>query len=95
MQWQDCAPENATWESLSEFTKQYLNFHLADKVIPQGVEGDTTLILQLDKPNSASSIKTGEKAQANPSEVIQNRSQDNLKPSRVRRPPKWLKDYTC
>ncbi|KAH9646382.1 hypothetical protein KPL70_024860 [Citrus sinensis] len=94
VQWQDCAPENATWEALSEFTKQYPNFHLEDKVIPQGVEGDTTPILQLDKPNSASSINSEEKAQANSSEAIQNRPQDNIKPSRVRKPPKWFKDYT-
>ncbi|KAH9778847.1 hypothetical protein KPL71_007489 [Citrus sinensis] len=80
VQWQDCAPENATWEALSEFTKQYPNFHLEDKVIPQGVEGDTTPILQLDKPNSASSINSEEKAQANSSEAIQNRPQDNIKP---------------
>ena len=56
---------------------------------------DITPMLQLDKPNSTSSIKSGEEAQANLSEAIQNRPQDNLKPSRVRKPPKWLKDYTC
>ncbi|KAH9660168.1 Beta-myrcene/(E)-beta-ocimene synthase 2 [Citrus sinensis] len=55
---------------------------------------DTTPILQLDKPNSASSINSEEKAQANSSEAIQNRPQDNIKPSRVRKPPKWFKDYT-
>ena len=55
---------------------------------------DTTPILQLDKPNSASSINTEEKAQANSSEAIQNRPQDTIKPSRVRKPPKWFKDYT-
>ncbi|KAL9441424.1 hypothetical protein AB3S75_020001 [Citrus x aurantiifolia] len=88
VQWQDCAPENTTWEALSEFTKQYPNFHLEDKVIPQGVEGDTTPILQLDKPNSDSSINSEEKAQANSSEAIQNRPQDNIKPSRVRKTPK-------
>ncbi|KAK9189840.1 hypothetical protein WN943_018439 [Citrus x changshan-huyou] len=31
LRWQDYAPENATWESLLEFIKQYPNFHLEDK----------------------------------------------------------------
>ncbi|KAK9214887.1 hypothetical protein WN944_006887 [Citrus x changshan-huyou] len=46
------------------------------------LSSDTTPILQLDKPNSASSINSEEKAQANSSEAIQNRPQDNIKPSR-------------
>ncbi|MCI43311.1 hypothetical protein A2U01_0064548, partial [Trifolium medium] len=39
IQWSHTFPEDASWESLTDMTKAYPNFHLEDKVIVDG-EGD-------------------------------------------------------
>lgn len=36
VQWDDCAPEEVTWEPLEAFRTTYPTFHLEDKVLFQG-----------------------------------------------------------
>ncbi|XP_074351847.1 uncharacterized protein LOC141690994 [Apium graveolens] len=84
VQWEDCALENATWESRNQFAKFYPDFYLADKVIPQDVENDTKPEYMDNEPNMIPM------AQNNEPKAPQNNS---TRPTRVRKQPTWLEEF--
>ncbi|KAH9687361.1 hypothetical protein KPL70_014745 [Citrus sinensis] len=82
VQWSDSAPKNATWEDFFEFSRLYPDFHLEDKVIFQDPGNDTTVPISLEwaEPHQEE-------------DTTRPNTEPVAGPTRLRKPPSWLKDY--
>ncbi|GJZ21779.1 ty3-gypsy retrotransposon protein [Tanacetum coccineum] len=52
VQWGGRSPEEATWEWVSEFQATYPSYHLKDKVIVEGEDNDTSMVVKEARPKS-------------------------------------------